>query len=71
MSARKRLRIASLKRCAMFDAGWVPNPIRRRSDTKNNVLPLSPLCAGGVWRTSNCWMNTILSFHQSSGAIAS
>eukprot|EP00965_Chrysotila_dentata_P153286 5066235-Pleurochrysis_carterae.AAC.1 len=35
MSSLKRWRIASLKRCAILDAGWVPKP-SLRSDTKNN-----------------------------------
>eukprot|EP00965_Chrysotila_dentata_P022083 731213-Pleurochrysis_carterae.AAC.1 len=59
-SSRRRMRardarqdrIASLKRCAMLDAGWVPKP-SLRSDTKKSALPFASACLGGVLRISD------------------
>eukprot|EP00965_Chrysotila_dentata_P098386 3252172-Pleurochrysis_carterae.AAC.1 len=66
MSCRNRCRMASLKRCAILDAGCVPDP-SLRSETKKRVLPAASRCCGCVRRTSSSLMNTILSFYHSSG----
>eukprot|EP00965_Chrysotila_dentata_P174484 5759459-Pleurochrysis_carterae.AAC.1 len=62
--SRKRVRSASLNRCEMLLAGWVPKP-RPRSETKKSALPVSSATRGGVRRSSSSRRTTMPSFHHS------